>query len=162
VSGLEITQFSPNRLQISVAGTISVGIVLVLLIFRWVSEWLLHRHRGGIIRQAGNTSCCAVGASILAGATIGLLQGFWFAKLHVSSFIVMLADYLDWQGVLLYVLGSTGTVNLTNPAIVGLANTILPFSLGWLLSIVFIGTMIASALLEHRQRARAGVQGPST
>ncbi len=117
--------------QIAAVGTISVGIVLVLLI-------------GEIDLSVGAVSglCAAIMAvlsvkdgcparspsarAILAGALIGLLQGWWFAKLHVPSFVVTLAGFLGWQGALLYVLGSTGTVNLTDPLIIGLANTRLP------------------------------------
>ena len=41
----------------------------------------------------------------------------------MPSFVVTLAGLLAWQGALLYVLGDTGTVNLTDGKITGLANT---------------------------------------
>jgi D-xylose transport system permease protein len=152
--------------QIAAVGTISVGVVLVLLI-------------GEIDLSVGEVSgfCAAImavlsvkfnvpgwaaiAAGVLAGIGIGLLQGWWFAKLHVPSFVVTLAGFLGWQGALLYVLGSTGTVNLTDPLIVGLANTRLPVALGWGIGIVFVGVHALSLLSEQRRRAQAGVSSQS-
>lgn len=100
----------------------------------------------------------AIGAGILAGAGIGLLQGFWMAKLRVPSFVVTLAGLLGWQGALLYVLGSTGTVNLSDPLILGLANSQLPIGLGWLVGLIFVGGYAFSLFNKRQQRGRAGVQ----
>lgn len=52
----------------------------------------------------------------------------------MPSFVVTLAGYLGWQGALLYVLGSTGTVNLNDPFVVGLANKLMPLWFGWTLA----------------------------
>ena len=92
----------------------------------------------------------------MAGLLIGFFQGFWFARLHVPSFVVTLAGYLGWQGALFYVLGSTGTVNLNDRFIIGLANTRLPVALGWIVGIVFI---LLFALLEIRQRGQRAAAG---
>jgi D-xylose transport system permease protein len=152
--------------QISAMGAMSVGIVLVLLI-------------GEIDLSVGAVSgfCAAIMAvlsvkvhfpglvaiiiGVLAGAAIGLLQGWWIAKLHVPSFVVTLAGFLGWQGALLYVLGSTGTVNLNDSLIVGLANTRVPVALGWALGIIFVAVLAFSSLGEHQRRARAGLQSQS-
>jgi len=106
--------------------------------------------------KSGLPGPLAVLLAILAGVLIGLFQGFWFARLHVPSFVVTLAGYLGWQGALLYVLGSTGTVNLTDPFIIGLANTRLPLALGWAVGIIFV---LLDALLELRQRAQRAAAG---
>ena len=42
------------------------------------------------------------------GLAIGLLQGFWFAKIGVPSFVVTLAGLLAWNGVVLQIIGSSG------------------------------------------------------
>jgi D-xylose transport system permease protein len=127
-------------LQIAAMGLISAGLVLVLLL-------------GEIDLSAGSVSglCAAVMAvlntrngqsapvailsGLVVGAIIGLIQGFWFTRFRVPSFVVTLAGLLAWQGALLQVLGSTGTVNLTDRGITGLANTFLPNWLGWALGI---------------------------
>ena len=149
--------------QISAVGTISVGIVLVLLIGEIdLSVGEVSGFCAAIMAVLSVRShvpgWAAIGAGVLASIGIGLLQGWWFAKLHVPSFVVTLAGFLGWQGALLYVLGSTGTVNLTDPLIVGLANTRLPVAFGWIIGVIFVGAYVLSLLGEQRRRAGAGVQ----
>jgi D-xylose transport system permease protein len=152
--------------QISAIGTMSVGVVLVLLIGEIdLSVGAVSGVTAGVMAvlsvKAGLPGWLAVAAGVASGAAIGLLQGFWFAKLHVPSFVVTLAGYLGWQGALLYVLGSTGTVNLTDPFIVGIANARLPIAVGWGLGVVFILGYGVSLFLERQQRAKAGLEAQS-
>jgi D-xylose transport system permease protein len=149
--------------QISAVGTLAVGVTLVLLIGEIdLSVGAVSGLTAGIMAvlsvKAGLPGVVAVLAAILSGATIGLLQGFWFAKLHVPSFVVTLAGYLGWQGALLFVLGSTGTVNLNDPWITGIANTRLPVVVGWLLGFIFIVAYGASLFRQRQQRIKAGMQ----
>ncbi len=145
--------------QISSMGTMSVGIVLVLLIAEIdlsvgavsglcagvMAVLSVNYHLPGIV---------AILAGLAAGAAIGLLQGWWFAKIHVPSFVVTLAGFIGWTGALLLVLGATGTINLNDKLIVGLVNTLLPVWLGWAIAIVFVLGYIISALGERRNRSR--------
>jgi D-xylose transport system permease protein len=108
--------------------------------------------------KTGLPAILSIGLGVLSGILIGLLQGFWFAKLHVPSFVVTLAGYLGWQGALLYVLGSTGTINLTSPFIVGIANARLPVALGWVFGLVFLIAITANWLRERSERLRSGLE----
>jgi D-xylose transport system permease protein len=153
--------------QISAVGTISVGIVLILLIGEIdLSVGAVSGLCAGIMAvlsaKSGQPAIVSVGAAILTGALIGLVQGFWFAKLHVPSFVVTLAGLLGWQGALLYVLGSTGTVNLVDPLIVGIANTRLPLVVGWALAVIFLGFYAATSFTERRLRIGAGLDVEAT
>jgi D-xylose transport system permease protein len=153
--------------QISAVGTISVGIVLVLLIGEIdLSVGAVSGFTAGIMAvlsvKAGLPALVAMGGGILAGLAIGLLQGFWFAKIHVPSFVVTLAGYLGWQGALLYVLGSTGTINLTDPVIIGVANRLLPLWLGWVAAVVFVIVVAINIFSEQRRRSRAGLESESS
>jgi len=47
---------------------------------------------------------------------------------------------------------------LTDPLIVGLANTRLPVAFGWIIGVIFVGAYVLSLLGEQRRRAGAGVQ----
>ena len=148
--------------QIAAVGTISVGIVLVLLIGEIdlsVGEvsGLCAAVMAVLSAKSGQPAVVAVGAGILSGAAIGLFQGFWFAKMRVPSFVVTLAGFLGWQGALLYVLGNTGTVNLTDPLIVGIANTIIPLPVGWALVLIFVGAYTVTAFMERQHRIKAGL-----
>ena len=75
----------------------------------------------------------AIAAGVLTGTAIGVFQGSIFTRFGVPSFVVTLAGLLACQGALLYVLGDTGTVNLTDPKITGLAGTFYSDSAGWTL-----------------------------
>ncbi len=148
--------------QISAVGTISVGVVLVLLLGEIdLSIGTVSGFTAGImavlsVKQA-MPAWIAIGAGVLTGAAIGLLQGWWTAKMKVPSFVVTLAGFLGWQGALLYILGSTGTINLTDPIIVGIANTNLPVWLGWVLGFVFVGVYTFNLIGEQRKRDKAGL-----
>jgi D-xylose transport system permease protein len=149
--------------QISAVGTISVGVVLVLLIGEIdLSVGAVSGLTAGIMAvlsvKAGWPGLAAVAVAIAAGAAIGLLQGFWFAKIHVPSFVVTLAGYLGWQGALLYVLGSTGTINLTDPLIVGIANARLPVVIGWVVSGLFVVIYAVALFREQQQRVRVSLE----
>src|SRR6201999_1403589 len=52
----------------------------------------------------------AILIALLAGAAIGLLQGSIIVKLGIPSFVVTLAGYLAWAGVVLIVIGNGGTI----------------------------------------------------
>ncbi len=152
--------------QISSMGTMSVGIVLVLLIGEIdLSVGAVSGFCAAIMAvlsvNFGLPGIVAILVGILAGAAVGLLQGWWFARLHVPSFVVTLAGFIGWTGALLYVLGSTGTVNLNDKLIVGLANTLLPVWLGWVIAILFIIFFVVNSVIERQRRARLGL-GNST
>jgi D-xylose transport system permease protein len=152
--------------QISAVGTIAVGVVLVLLVAEIdLSVGAVSGVTAGVMAvlsvKYGMPAPIAVGAGILSGVLIGLIQGLWVAKLHVPSFIVTLAGYLGWQGALLYVLGSTGTVNLTDPLIIAIANNRLPVAAGWALGVVFVIVHAATSVQDYQRRIRAGLRQQS-
>jgi D-xylose transport system permease protein len=148
--------------QIVAVGTLAVGVALVLLIGEidlsiGSVSGLTAAIMAVISVKAGMPGWLAIIASILSGALIGLIQGWWIARLHVPSFVVTLAGFLGWQGALLYVLGSTGTVNLSDPLIVGISNNRLPVIAGWIVSVLFIAGFAFSQVRERARRTRIGV-----
>lgn len=149
-------------LQIAAMGTISVGVVLVLLLGEidlsiGAVSGLCAAVMTVLNVKTGLPGALAVGAGLLLGAGIGGLQGVWVTRFRVPSFVVTLAGLLGWQGVLLYVLGDTGTVNLTDPAITNLAGIFLGRGLGWLIGTVAIAVFLASLARRHRRRVAAGL-----
>jgi D-xylose transport system permease protein len=150
-------------LQIAAMGLISAGIVLVLLLGEidlsaGSVSGLCAAVMAVLNTRNGQSAPTAIVAGLVVGALIGFLQGFWFTRFRVPSFVVTLAGLLAWQGALLYVLGSTGTVNLTDRGITGLANTFLPDYVGWALGIASILLYTATLLIERRRRQAAGLR----
>jgi D-xylose transport system permease protein len=111
--------------------------------------------------QHGWSPYLAIAAAVAVGMVIGVLQGSLFTRFVIPSFVVTLAGLLAWQGALLQVLGSTGSINLTDPKITGLANTFYSSTVGWVIAIVAIVGYGAVLLLGHRRRVAAGLAGQS-
>ncbi|MFF5208806.1 sugar ABC transporter permease [Streptosporangium sp. NPDC000396] len=150
-------------LQMAATGTISLGIIMVLLL-------------GEIDLSAGSVSgLCAVVMTILsvrqgwsplpaivvamaAGAAIGLLHGLMHTRLRMPSFVVTLAGLIGWQGLLLYLLGRGGTINLPFDGFVaGLSDTWLPPWLAWTLVAGLVGAYAAAGVITRRLREAAGL-----
>jgi D-xylose transport system permease protein len=152
-------------LQIADIGTIAVGIVLVLLLGEIdLSVGSVSGLAASVMAvlnvKNGVAAPLAIAIAIATGASIGLLQGAWFSRFRIPSFVVTLAGLVGWQGVQLLVLGSTGTLNVFNPAIVNLTEYFLPVQAGWTLAGVVILIVILDAFLVRRRRAAAGLDLP--
>jgi D-xylose transport system permease protein len=152
-------------LQITDIGTIATGIVLVLLLGEIdLSAGSVSGLAASVMAvlnvKRGVPAPLAIGAAIAAGASIGFLQGSWFSRFRIPSFVVTLAGLVAWQGVQLLVLGETGTINVFNPIIVNLTEYFLSVQAGWALAVVVILVIILDAFLVRRRRAAAGLDLP--
>ncbi|MEY9872722.1 D-xylose transport system permease protein [Streptacidiphilus sp. MAP12-33] len=104
----------------------------------------------------------AVLATLVGGALIGALQGWIFAKIGVPAFVVTLAGFLGWQGVMLWLLGSSGTINLPDT---GLNHFFSGNSFfmggdiagGYILATLATAALAVSSFLEQGRRRSAGV-----
>ena len=149
-------------LQITAVALISVGVVLVLLLGEIdLSVGALSGLAAAIMAvlqvKHGWDPYLAVAAGVLTGMIIGLFQGTVFAYFGVPAFIVTLAGLLAWQGALLYVLGDTGTINITNGKLTGLANTFYGETASWIIGVVVIVLYGAANLWGYRRRVAAGL-----
>jgi D-xylose transport system permease protein len=149
-------------LQIAATGTISVGVVLVLLLGEIdLSVGQLSGLAAAIMAvlnvQHGVPGWLAILAGLATGVAIGVLQGFWVTRFRIPAFVVTLAGLLAWLGALLLVLGQTGTVNLSDKTITGLANTFFIPLDAWLLAVIVIAVYAGQKLWDRRKRASAGL-----
>jgi D-xylose transport system permease protein len=150
-------------LQITAVGLISVGVVYVLLLGEidlsvGAVSGLCSAIMAVLNVKHGWNPYLAIAAGVLAGTAIGVIQGFLFSRFGVPSFVVTLAGLLAWQGALLQVLGSTGTVNVTDPKIVGLANTFYSDTFGWIVALIVIGAYAGITVIGSRRRVAAGLE----
>ncbi len=149
-------------LQVTATGLISVGVVFVLLLGEIdLSVGSVSGVTSALMAvlnvQHGWNPYLAIAAALALGLAIGLLQGALFSSFGVPSFIITLAGLLTWEGLQLYVLGNTGSVNVTDGKIVGLANHFYSDAAGWVFAAVIIGAYAATALLSLRSRRAAGL-----
>nr|WP_225849374.1 sugar ABC transporter permease [Streptomyces sp. HPF1205] len=99
---------------------------------------------------------------VLIGIGIGALHGFFFAKIGVPAFVVTLAGFLGWNGLMLWVLGSTGSLSIADK---GLLHTLGQRSFfmnqdiagAYVLATVGVAALLAGSLLEQGRRRKAGV-----
>jgi D-xylose transport system permease protein len=149
-------------LQITAVGLISVGVVYVLLLGEidlsiGAVSGLAAAVMAVLNVKHGWNPYLAIAAGIGVGAAIGALQGALFTGFGIPSFVVTLAGLLAWQGALLQVLGTTGTINLTDPVLTGLANTFYSDTVGWIIAAVVIGGYALLTILGQRRRVAAGL-----
>jgi D-xylose transport system permease protein len=165
---LSAVNLSNLMLQITAVATISIGVVLVLLLGEIdLSVGAVSGLAAGVMAvlnvKHGVPAGLAIAAGLATGALIGLFNGVMVTFFQVPSFVVTLAGLLGWQGVLLAVLGSTGTINLPPSTITDLTSTFFSEEMGWILGLVTIAAFALAALLKRRQRLKAGLSpGPLT
>ncbi|HEX7289659.1 MAG TPA: sugar ABC transporter permease [Conexibacter sp.] len=149
-------------LQIAATGMISIGVVLVLLLGEIdlsvaIVSGLCAAIMAVLVEQHGWPAVPGMAAGIAAGAAIGLFQGSVVTRFGIPSFVVTLAGLIGWQGALLYVLGDTGTVNITNPTIVDLAGTFYTGATAYVIAAVVVAAFALSSLDARRRRLRVGL-----
>jgi D-xylose transport system permease protein len=153
-------------LQMAAGGSISVGVVLVLLLGEidlsaGVVGGLCASIMAVLNVRYGVPAPAAVGIGLVAGMSVGALQGTWITRFGIPSFIVTLAGLIAWQGALLLVLGRTGTVNLRDPFITGLAGTFFNGPAAYGFAALFIAYVAIAPLFRDRRRRAAGLTAPA-
>jgi len=150
-------------LQQAAVATISIGVVLVLLLGEidlsvGAVSGFCSSVLAVMIVQRGMSPVLGVLVALGLGALIGLFNGFMITRFRIPSFVVTLAGSLTLVGLQLYVLGDTGTVNLSDPLVIGLTYTFLPAWAGWAIAAVAIAVALGLALLGRAQRTAAGLK----
>jgi D-xylose transport system permease protein len=156
---------SQISVDIVATGMIATGIVFVLLLGEIdLSVGSVSGVSAAILAVAnvqwGLPEWEAVLLAVVAGMAMGLLHGFFFAKIGVPAFIVTLAGLLGWLGFMLWVLGSTGSYNLDNSSglIDRLSGTYFEEVIwGYALAIVVAVGYLLLGLYGRQRRVRAGI-----
>lgn len=157
---LSATNLTNLMLQITAVGLISIGVVYVLLLGEVdLSVGAVSGLAAAVMAvlnvKHGWNPYIAIMAGIGTGLIIGIFQGGLAVGFGIPPFVITLAGLLAWQGALLYVLGGTGTLNLTDSVITGLANTFFSDAVGWLIAIAVIGAYTGISLWGYRHRVAA-------
>jgi D-xylose transport system permease protein len=149
-------------LQITGLGIIATGVVMVLLLGEIdLSVGIVSGLSASVMAvlsvKQDWPGWLAIVAALLVGVGAGLFQGFFITFFRVPSFVVTLAGLLGFQGLLLYVLGDTGTLNLTDSTITDLANTFFSDYVGWIIAVILIVPYVLLTMNGHRKRVAAGL-----
>ncbi|MFD8093769.1 MULTISPECIES: sugar ABC transporter permease [Streptomyces] len=60
----------------------------------------------------------AIVLGVLCGTAVGFVHGFFTAVVGVPAFVVTLAGLLGWYGLMLFIMGTYGTINLNDQGLV--------------------------------------------
>ncbi|MFD5426847.1 sugar ABC transporter permease [Streptomyces sp. NPDC127084] len=145
-------------------GTMAVGIIFVLLLGEIdLSVGSVSGVSGAIVAVMavthGMNEWLAVFVALAAGAAIGALHGFFFAKIGAPAFAVTLAGLLFWLGFMLQLLGDQGTINLDSEGAVGSLTTYFfsDVAAAYGLAAAAVAVFFVTSLLGNRRRAAVGI-----
>ncbi|WBL81526.1 sugar ABC transporter permease [Bradyrhizobium xenonodulans] len=164
---------APNNLvnllfDCSTVGVISLGIVCILMV-------------GEIDLSVGSVSgfasalvgvlwvgqdwpvAVAIVTALVLGAAIGALYAFLFNRLGMPSFVSTLAGLLGWLGLQLYLLGSSGSINLPygSPLVNFGQMLVMPPIVSYVLAAVASLVMFVTSYRTALRRRQAGLSASS-
>jgi D-xylose transport system permease protein len=96
-------------------------------------------------------------AALLTGAVIGLVLGVLVAKLGIPSFVVTLAGFLAFQGLVLMLMNEGSNISIRDRTILSIANDNVPPLLGWIILVVGAAGYAGVQLWRARGRTRRGL-----
>ncbi|UGY94116.1 sugar ABC transporter permease [Streptomyces gobiensis] len=161
-----LTPRNLSNLSVDIVGTglIAVGVVFVLLIgeidlsvgsvsgLAAAAFAVLNVHQG-------MAEWLAVMVAVLSGTAVGAVHGFFFARIGVPAFVVTLAGLLGWNGLMLYVLGTRGTINLDDEGLVARLTSLYfdDIAAAYGLAAVSVAIFFLSSCLGGLRRKTLGV-----
>jgi D-xylose transport system permease protein len=100
--------------------------------------------------------------TVLIGIGIGAVHGFFFAKIGVPAFVVTLAGFLGWNGLMLWVLGDTGSLSIRDKGllhVLGQRSFFMNQDIAgaYILATVGVAALLVGSLVEQTRRRKAGV-----
>jgi D-xylose transport system permease protein len=149
--------------QMAAIMIIGTGIVFVLLLGEIDLSVGYVSGMGGVIAalllEPGKNipTSVALALALGTGVAIGVGQGFFVARVGVPSFVVTLAGLLGWNGVLLQIIGSSGTIVIQNSFINGIANEYMSPALAWIMAIALVGAYTFQGLSNVFRRRQSGL-----
>ena len=117
------------------------GAVLVILITNHDVPWYL-----------------ALVGAIVVGIILGFGLGTLVARLGIPSFVVTLAAFLDFQGILLLLAGEGGTIRVEDKTILAVENSNLTPTLSWIFFIAVSVIYVLVGLNGINSRRKAGLK----
>ncbi len=137
---------------------ISVGVTFVLLLgeIDLAAGWTAGVTAGVLVTALRDGRPLIVAALMSFGAAmlLGLFTGYMVAKIGIPSFVVTLANFLIFQGILLLITGEGGTVQLSDKTVRAIMNKNMGVLGSWILAGLVVGTFVWSEIRKtHRDPA---------
>ena len=110
-----------------------------------------------LIDKQGMVWYLTVLIAVLVGVAMGVLTGFLVTVVGIPSFVVTLAFFLAWQGVLLGIASQGGSIPDRDPVIFGLTHNSLSLAWSWGVVIVSILLWAGYVMFSAARRAKHGL-----
>ncbi len=111
-----------------------------------------------LITNHGYPWWIALAVSIVVGAILGYTIGTLVSRLGIPSFVVTLAAFLMFQGLLLLLAGEGGTIRIEDPTILAVQNNNLSPLLSWAFFIAASAIYVLIGLARINSRRKAGLK----
>jgi D-xylose transport system permease protein len=111
-----------------------------------------------LITNEGQPWYIALIASIAVGALLGFVLGSLVARLGIPSFVVTLAAFLAFQGILLLLAGEGGTIRIEDPTILAVENSNMSPTVSWIFFLIVAVAYVLSGLSSMNSRRKAGLK----
>ncbi|WP_406472458.1 sugar ABC transporter permease [Streptomyces sp. NBC_01615] len=152
----------------SATGMLAIGLVFVLLLGEidlsvGSVSGLASTLFAVFVVNHGVNPWLALVLAVLTGVGIGALQGWFFARIGVPAFVVTLAGFLGWNGLMLWLLGSSGTINVPSESgpvhLLGQSSFFMDQAVigAYVLAGLGVLSMLVGSFGEQRRRRAAGV-----
>ena len=111
-----------------------------------------------LITNHGYPWWIALAVSIVVGAILGYTIGTLVSRLGIPSFVVTLAAFLMFQGLLLLLAGEGGTIRIEDPTILAVQNNNLSPLLSWAFFVAVSAIYVLIGLARINSRRKAGLK----
>jgi D-xylose transport system permease protein len=105
----------------------------------------------------GTSFPLAIVIAAVVAILLGVFTGYLVSKIGIPSFVVTLANFLSFQGILLLITKEGGSIRFNNDAIFAIMNSNLPVAASWALTAVLIVLFAVSVL---RKQLAPGTTAP--
>jgi len=111
-----------------------------------------------LITNEGQPWYVALIGSIAVGVLLGFLLGTLVARLGIPSFVVTLAAFLAFQGILLLLAGEGGTIRVEDETILAVQNSNISPIGSWVFFIVIAVAYVLVGLSSMNSRRKSGLK----
>jgi len=164
--------FTNLLLQTAPIATMAIGVVFVLLIAEIDLSVAFVSAVGGVLMtlllrpdDPGWPWWLAIGAALACTTAIGFVHGLVITKAGVPSFVVTLAGFLVWSGVVLILTtraSRVGTIRIQDETVVGIATDFLSDVWGWIVGAALVAGYAVVQLRTGFARRVAGLVSKPT
>jgi D-xylose transport system permease protein len=155
----------------SMGNTVFYGFVILLLIAAllsalqriWIGAALAAVAAVIMLASPAPNAFIEMLLAICVGGGIGCLTGFLVSKIGMPSFVVTLALFIAWYGVILLLIGNDGELSIRQSKVLfDVANSNLNTIGSWILFVIAAGGYAAVVLSRHFSRLRKGLVAQPT